>query len=155
MGREVLKIALAAAFLAEFISEIATKIAYQIQVLGFGGKVDVLVVIALLLALWELGSAKFMAISERMNPHAKYWNSAVSAIVSAISLLFIYVIKNYIASFVSVFENTADFTAPTLIVLVIVGFLAIIALTVYFEEFHSISAFGRKSVTKGDPAKSH
>lgn len=144
-GGGVYAVALGANFLGDFLGEIGVLLFAKLADVNLDGRIDFLALLLLVLAAWFKISPHVIKISNYLNPHARYWNSVVSKFVFSVSFLLAYLVKTYIISLVRSAQNIAEFSVPTLLVIVFVALLSIFALLIYFEEIHGITVVGGAS----------
>ncbi len=142
MPHDTYNIAVGATFMSTVLTTVGRVIVAYIIGLGFGGRVEILLAILLALVVWVSISKKLTHVSQRFNPHARFWNRFIEKAVSAVSYLLFALGNSYIFDIVMRAQQLTAFTAAALGVIFFVVFLAIIAFTIYFEEYNTSAGPG-------------
>jgi hypothetical protein len=133
--REFYHIAVVTTVLADLQSVIGGEVAKAIRMAGFGGRVDVLMVLVLLLLMWVRVSEYITSLNQRLNKHAHYWNKFVDTGARAVTFLLFFVSKSYIWELIQKIDQLDVFSVPAKVVVALVIIFAVIAFSIYFEEF--------------------
>ena len=141
MHDTIYAISLITFLLGGILANLGANIFGRVKQIGLSGRVDVVVLGTLFMAVWFYISAWILRISQLLNPHAPYWNSVIKKSIYAITFLTGSVLTSYLSDLLISLQQVAEFSLPTMIVLVFVGIFATFAFLIYFEESHGYTTF--------------